>query len=334
MQNLTPSLPSPSPIHSGGTTAGAVVAAALSAPRGDIIGAVTFWAISGIVVRRDDLRDALVALGFGFAVPKDPKASKVLRMAIEIVKRDSPTSIVFDRVSDTAAEIVYAMSSRTSDDVAEVATYQHRTRVRLDKRTNALTLEDSTDPVLLAVEAQYRVLLNYPTTSEIGLVLINVIRGRGTSLGLCGVNLRGDSGGVYFVPASNVDRLNSLADLVDTIGGKGAITVWPIPYGDRAVAQTVSAVTSDFGERVRAVRADVAELLGSLTATESLDPDGRRVLARAKAFASVSARATAFGDLLGDLRSELESELGELRKVVEDRVGATLGTEFDLDLDD
>jgi hypothetical protein len=307
------------------------ITGALSTPQGRLIGAVTFWSLTGMRIRRDNLRSALDGLGFGFAVPKDPKAQKILRMAIEIVSRESPTSVVFDRVSDSKSEVVFAMSDRSSSSVAEVATYQHRTRLRLDKATGFVTLEDWNDPVLVAVVAKYRELLDYPTTSEIGLTLINVLRGRGTSLGLCAVNLRGESGGVYFVPEANVDRLNDLANLVDTIGGDGAITVWPIPVGDRAIAQAVTAATLDFGDRIRVVRADVADLMGSLSSTDELDPDGRRVLARAKAFASISARAEVFGDLLGDLRADLEKDLAALRKVVEDRVGSALGTEFDLD---
>ena len=94
-----------------------------------ILGAVAFWTLRGARMRRDDLRVALDAIGLGFAMPKDPKTQALLRMAVEHAKKAQP-GLVFDRVTQTATEIVYAMSERATDDVTELAQYQHRTRVR------------------------------------------------------------------------------------------------------------------------------------------------------------------------------------------------------------
>jgi len=145
------------------------------------------------------------------------------------------------------------------------------------------------------------------TTAELGLVLINALRGRRHVAGLAAVNLRGDTGGVYFVPAANVARLDTLATLVDEIAGVGAITVWPIPAGDRTIAQATTAIRSDFIERIKAAKEDVGVLLEEIAADRTTDPEGRRVMARAKSFAGIRARISAYSDLLGDMRETLDT---------------------------
>ncbi len=299
---------------------------------GDIIGAVTFWSLGGTRVKREAMRVALENVGLGFAMPKNPKPQAVLRMAVDVVRRSSNEHVVFDRVSDTSTMTTYAMSVRATDEAAELATYAHKTRVRVSKVDGKIAIEDPLDPILLRVEQAYLEITNMITTSELGLVLINALRGRRHMPGLSAVNLRGDTGGVYFVPAANVDRLDTLAKLVDEIAVEGAITVWPIPRGDRTIAQATSAIRSDFVDRIKAAKEDVATLLEEIAADRTTDPEGRRVMARAKSFAGIRARISVYSELLGDMRGTLDDQLGELKAAIEERIGATMN-DFDAPAD-
>src|SRR5690606_25459471 len=146
----------------------------------------------------------------------------------------------------------------------QLAQYQHRTRVRLQRTTGQLVLEDPADAVLQTIAQRYAELQEWITVTEVGSVLINALRGRRRDVGLCAVNLRGESGGVYFVPAVNVDRLSALAAAMDVLGQAGAVTVWPVPRGDRTVAQAQQAAASDFGARLAEAQADLDRLLGEV----------------------------------------------------------------------
>jgi len=289
-----------------------------------ILGALAFWSLRDVSVERADLRAALEAIGLGFASSKDPKPQACLRMAVEIVRRSTTSDVVFDRVSDSPSEIVYAMSSRSADQVAEVATYQHRTRVRLDKASGALSLEDTTDETLLAVAAKYRHLITYLTTAEFGMVLVNALRGRGHSTGLSAINVRGDAGGVYFVSSSYVETLGKLADIVDGIVGRGAFTVWPILANDRAAEQTSVAVRTDLTSRVQDVRLDVRTLLASVKSDAGSDLATRQVAARVAAFDGLRSRIEAYSEILGELKSGMLAEVEDLRAALAAAVGAAM----------
>ena len=286
-----------------------------------ILGAVAFWTLRGARMRRDDLRVALDAIGLGFAMPKDPKTQALLRMAVEHAKKAQP-GLVFDRVTQTATEIVYAMSERATDDVTELAQYQHRTRVRLNRTTGALTLEDTQDPALLAVAAKYSDLREWISVTEVGTVLINALRGRVKNAGLCAVNLRGDSGGVYFVPAQFVDQLTALAGVIDGLGQVGALTVWPVPLGDRAATQALTAAKTDFGARMTEAAGDAQALLVAIDADAGTDREESRLLARVAAFAQLRTRIDVYADILGDARVDLLAQIEAVGHALQARLNA------------
>jgi len=317
-------------IGSVGTVRGCLVAVELAsaAKEAGIIGSVTFWSLRGVSVRRADLRAELAAIGLGFAMPKDPKPQAVLRTAVESVRRASNESIVFDRVSDTPTEVVYASSARRTDETTERAEYVHRTRVRVSKATGAIQLEDSTDDVSRAVEAEYLRLRDWMPTAEFGSILTSIMRGRGKDNGLCGVNLRGEAGGVYFVPALSADRLEAVADLVDRVAGVGSLTVWPVPAGSRTVSQVQAGAREYFLGRVAETKADVADLLAAIRAEReagAIAEDAHRVVTRFRTFEALEARASVFGDILGDLRSELAADLDVLRAEIKAALDGAIG---------
>lgn len=303
-----------------------------AAASGGVIGAITFWSLRGARMRRAELRAALEPLQLGMAMPKDPKPQALLRMAIEHARKVAPGT-VFDRVAHNTAEIVYAVSARQTDEAAEVAQYQQRTRVRLHRASGALTLEDPADPVLQTVAQRYAELQEWITVTEVGSVLINALRGRRKDMGLCAVNLRGESGGVYFVPATNVDRLTALAAAMDVLGQQGALTVWPVPRGDRALAQAQQAAASDFGARLAEARQDLQQLLAEVDVAD--EGAQGRVLARAAAFQQLRTRVDLYAELLGDVRAELVAGIEEASAKLRGQVAAVLDDgAFDADDED
>lgn len=294
-----------------------------------VIGAVTFWSLKGVRVRRDDLRLALAGVGLASAQGRDPKPSAVLRYAIASVQK-SNAGFVFDRVAESKTEVVFGLTMKSADQALEQAVYVHATRLRLDKVTGGVTLEDPSNPTLNAVLLRYLEFRDYVTTTEMGLILVAAIRGKKTSTGLSGVNLRGETGGVYFVPAGAVARLTALAEIVDGIAGEGAMTVWPIPVGDRTMAQASNAVRSDFQDRLAEAREELDALLQDLRSDETRDPLDRRVLSRVKAFDGLRNRVSVYAEILGDLREGMLGQVQALESELSKRLAGVLdGSDFD-----
>lgn len=298
---------------------------------GDAIGAITFWSLRGATARRDDLRKSLGDLGL--VMPRDPKPQVRIRMALESARRRSDATIVFDKVSESKTEIVYAISERGVNEIEKKAAYEHRTRLSLDKVSGHLLLEDEQDPVLGAVRDRYAELAVYASVYELGQCLAVALQGRRRDVGLGGVNLRGGTGGVYFVPRSNMARLRGLAEIMDHAAGFGAMTVWPVPAGDRALAQAQQAVQADLVEQIRTTKLSVELLLEELTEVPKggWDPMGKSFRARAAAFHQIRARADLYADLLGDVRAELLAQVATLQSAIESHINAALPTD---DFDD
>jgi hypothetical protein len=297
---------------------------------GEAIGAITFWSLRGANARRDELRASLEELGL--SMPKDPKPQVRIRYALESARRRNDTTIVFDKVSDTKSEIVYALSERGVNEVEKKAAYEHRTRISLDKISGALLLEDELDPVLCAVRDRYNELAIFASVYELGLYLTVALQGRTRDVGLGGVNLRGGTGGVYFVPRANMERLRCLAEIMDRAAHFGAMTVWPVPAGDRAHAQAHQAVRMDLAEQLRETKLSVTALLEELNEEPAggWDPEGKRFVARAAAFQQIRARAELYADLLGDVREDLLGQVAELQTAIETRIQAKISmSDFD-----
>lgn len=292
---------------------------------GPVIGAICFWTLGDVHVSRDEIRAKMAELDLLPAVPRDPTPSALLSRACDDAKRGRK-DIVFDRVSRSTTETVVALSRRLVDATTEQASYEHVTRVRVAHDDGALTFEDSSNAVMAELGARYSDMRAHMTTAEFGGMIGQAFQGRTHEMLLGGVNLRGRSGGVYFVPASVVERATGLADFVNATGSC-AMTVWPIAAGDRALAQAATAARSDIQERVREIRADIATFAAGLEASDlaGLVLTDHSVKTRLSRFDSLSAKAALYAEVLGSAKAELEAEIEAARVALRD---AVLGQDF------
>lgn len=289
---------------------------------GPVIGAICFWTLGDVHVSRDAIRAKMAELDLLAAVPRDPSPSALLSRACDDAKRGRK-DIVFDRVSRSATETVVALSRRIVYTTTEQASYEHVTRVRVAHGDGSLTFEDSSNAVMAELGARYSDMRAHMTTAEFGGMIGQAFQGRTHELLLGGVNLRGRSGGVYFVPAAVVERATGLADFVNATGSC-SMTVWPIAAGDRALAQAAVAARSDIQERVREIRADIATFAAGLEAAGLVLTD-HSVKTRLSRFESLSAKAALYAEVLGSAKADLEAEIEAACVALRD---AVLGQDF------
>jgi len=282
-----------------------------------IVGALAMWSLSGVFVERSALRSEFERLGLGEAVPRDPSYAACLGRACERTRKGKP-GIVFDKVADLEGSVVYALSDRSKDAASATVSYSQRVRISVEKATGALLLEDPLDATLLAVAEAYQEILTYAGTDDLSACISRAMNGRTHDPLLSAVNLRGEAGGVYFVPAERLATLQALAAWVGS-QGESDFSVWEVSGSHQHLAQAAKAATHAFSARLDALRREV-EVFAAKTRSEAGSEDAQTqaqldasIGLRRERYEQLAAQVETYADVLGAKRDELLASIGEAR---------------------
>jgi hypothetical protein len=280
-----------------------------------IVGAITMWSLSEVRVRWDDLRTAFEAIGLGDAVPRRPVAKALIKRACRRASLGR-AALVADVVRDDVDQVIVALSSRATDETQAEARYAHQTRIMVSKRDGSILLENSEHAAAAEVSALYLDSLDYATGEDLATALHHALSGRTHDPMLAGVNLRGDAGGVYFVPETHLARLQALAGFVSE-QGSSTMEVWEVTGSDKHLAQAARAVEGAFGVKLAKLREDVAAFATKLR-SESSDPKAQEALdeaisSRRARYEELAAQVDTYADVLGAKRDGLLSSISEAR---------------------
>jgi hypothetical protein len=282
-----------------------------------VVGALAMWSLRDVVVERSALRAEFERLGLGEAVPRDPSWSACLTRACERVRKGKP-GIVFDKVAETVERTVYALSDRSKDEASATVSYQQRVRISVSKSDGALLLEDPLDATLLAVAEAYQEILTYAGTDDLSACLSRAMTGRTHDPLLSAVNLRGEAGGVYFVPAERLATLQALAAWVSSQGAS-EFSVWEVSGSHQHLAQAARAATAAFSTKLDSLRREV-EVFAAKTRSEAGSEDAQTqaqldasIGLRRERYEQLAAQVETYADVLGAKRNELLASIGEAR---------------------
>lgn len=287
------------------------------------IGAIVFWALRDVRVRRADMRAAFEAVGLGAAVQRDPSPAACLSRAVQAAKIGRPT-VRFERVRDDAAIATEALSLVAMDASAETASYLQVGRVSVDKTTAQIatgrdsmpymTAEDEkiADRALQAASDAYHEAREWGSTTDLGHALKQAMYGRARSLLLGAVNLRGQSGGVYYVRESKLAAVEELAAWV-SLHAYGELTILRLTDdGAETVGRAARATILD---RVAEVTGGLDELVEKIrtSSEDELDRVLEPTLAR---FDLISQQVDLYADVLGATRDDLVAKANAAKAAI------------------
>lgn len=175
----------------------------MNASYGDIV----CWTVRDLLVPRSELLAALQVAGFSTA-PRESEKRTHLRRALDAATQQSGGDYLIRLIGEDATRVSYAVVTESKDlDTAEWYGRMHESVV-LRKDTNELEFRIN-DPVMVrAINSMIVKLEGMLNATEVAACIKQIVTNE-----LKGTSLR-DTGGVYFVPASNTERLTLLEQVL------------------------------------------------------------------------------------------------------------------------
>jgi len=293
----------------------------------EVIGAVVMWALSGVRVKRTELRENLEAIELGKAMPKDPRPERLLGKAVQDAKIGAK-GMLFRKLSK--AEWALVQERELEDGTLEL---QHTITIGVEETerlgeklwmpTARVLNADlvSADAHVLAdkVLASYEEARDYANTEDVSIILTQAMKGSDVSAMLGAISLRQGSGGVYFVPGVQVERVRALQALVAKLGSSH-LTVLTL-YGDTAnLAEAAEAARTSFVARLNELREELHGFVASMREDEKTMTDSH-VQTRVRRLHSLQERVDMWGDALGSVQNELSESIDAAKAEVGKAMG-------------
>lgn len=280
-----------------------------------VVGAVVMWSLSGVRVRRHELRAAMTEIGLAKAVPKDPKPERILAKAVDAA-RAGVRGILFRKTGKREWAIV-------EETEREDGTLDHRHVITLlmvksekddqwspqaNMAPDACFDENYATPeahaLADAVQRHYETAWLYADTEDLSQILTATMMGTAVSPMLGAVSLREGTGGVYFVPGASVPAVLALRALVDGLHGNSHVTALTL-YGDESnLAEASLAAKSSFTAKLNDLQGELATFVAEMEAGGKTMTD-KHVETRVQRLTALRERVEMWGDALGDVRAEL-----------------------------
>lgn len=296
----------------------------------NVIGAVVMWALSGVRVNRDDLRAALDEVGLAKAMPKDPRPERLLGKAVE-ASRAGAKGLLFRKLSKRNWAIVEEREN--ADGMLDL---RHTLTIGVEEVTENAAGKDfkSFRPTLdivvgASVEAQalagkvreaYWEASLYANTEDLSIVLTQAMSGTDVNAMLGAISLRQGSGGVYFVPGPQVERVRKLQRLVDDLDGGSHVTVLAL-YGDAGnLEEAATAARSSFTAKLNDLRGELGVFVETMKEGEKEMTDAH-VQTRVRRLGALQDRVEVWSGALGDVQAELQTSIEDAKTEVGKAMG-------------
>ncbi|CAB4155108.1 hypothetical protein UFOVP650_79 [uncultured Caudovirales phage] len=296
------------------TTTKEQLGAVLSSVGTQTLGALVFWSLAGVRIRRDEFRAQLELLQLGEALPADPSPRGALGKAVEQVlagKRSliarrlaAGWALVTERVESGVAKLEHVATVVTKDREV-VFTYLDGFSVENFAAVGFPSLEQ-------LIRDAYDVACNYLLTADLSQALTNALTGSPHRGLLAGLSLRERTGGLYFINAAQVDRMQGLKALVATAARDCVVNVMTLTGDAENLQQAAVVARQTFAAQLADLRAELLQFNGSLQ-TDGKQPKDYAIRVRSERFKELKARVELFRDVLGSVASELETQIEDSR---------------------
>jgi hypothetical protein len=274
------------------------------------IGALVFWTLSGVRIARDELAEALNAIGLGAAMVRKPTPHAALATAIKRVGMGRK-GILFRQVKREWA-LVFERGGGKRLLLAHDATF----RVNAEGAIEVECMHDGEIPELhnlrMAIEAQYQEVLDYVSSSDLSAVLCTAMQGVGSETMLGGLSLRQSAGGLYYVSAAKLDTLKEFARVVSEAAPQSSIEVLTLTGDAENLEAAARNVRGNITTQLKQAREEIGEFLEHLQ-KDSRSARADSIAVRAEQFRQIKARVELFADVLGESMAELQQQVETAR---------------------
>jgi hypothetical protein len=281
------------------------------------LGDVVWLSMSGVDVKRADIRAAFVSEGLPEALaPEDPSQEAAFGMAVNAYGNGAERGI-FLRRADTKRKGSDVLLLRTVKSAGGLDQVETVGRVGVTQTGIAVTKDPSlwsadADGALFEIEAAYNARMERATSSELGSAVVAAL------LGWCGgIRLR-ERGNVYWAHAAGAQEVRALAKVLAQFGGS-YLAVLPVHDNTEARGAVQRAAAESFESELRDIAAELEAFAGR---------DGLRASTlehRLERYEDVRNRVDLYADVLSskrdDLLAKLEAAKAELRKLLTEQDG-------------
>jgi hypothetical protein len=296
-----------------------------------VLGALVYWSLAGVHWEREAMRAEWNALGLGRAIGRDPRPEALLTDAV-YAARAGAKDVIFRRLS--RYEWALVEESRTAGDVLA---HVHAVTLRVVPATTpgvadrfesedvagatASTAERHASTLALAakVERGFADAKEFAGTSDLSNGLTTALHGTTRDALLAGISLREGTGGLYFVPAAQVDRARALAALVNR---STASSVYVLAlYADEANLETAAkAAKASFTAQLNALRSELREFVQERKdAGEEIKES--HLETRVRRLQSLQDRVGLWTEVLGGVAAELTGSIEAAKAEVAQEIG-------------
>lgn len=270
------------------------------------IGAMVYWtALTDVRIARTLYRQGFTSCGLQDALTADPKAEKVLNIAVGIANRrqggaDATGYAELKHKTDT--EVAYQVVMRR--DLSDRARYLEEARIRLDRGQHAprpvvdvdprAPQDESRDRLVDTIVDQYTELLAYADTQEVSKALVCAVRDVCSGLTL--------KAGFYLVRTEYLPQLMQLQKFMTSEMGAN-LEIWEIKTTDVNKAAAQRNAKESLRESLNVLLAEVEAFR-----TEHTDPEkvaAKSVNAQVKRFRELDGKVQLYADILGGYARDL-----------------------------
>lgn len=215
-----------------------------------VLGESIWWSVKNVMLSKADLKAKLLAHGFSEGYM--PKKKRVRSCVLQTLK-DMEAEGFFRRIVEHPEYAVFVRVDESIDQAAETANYDAAVKFRYDKKKETLT---SSDPALQDdIDAYMALYADSFLTNEIRTVIGNIAY----SKELNAFPLRAE-GGFYFVPHENLDALDRLEKLINSLADGCYLGRLAIPETDQAKGVVAKSYVDDFRAEIASAKAEIQKL--------------------------------------------------------------------------
>jgi hypothetical protein len=280
-----------------------------------LLGAMVYWTgLTDVRIARPLWRQGLDIAGVADAVSGDPGSDALLNTACQFATRRQPRGGDRVRIELKAKgqDAIYRVMvprpqvdgrARTLEEATiSVDCYAEGAEPVVDLVAGVAPHADR-DRVVADVVEWFGELRNYIFTDEVSSALVDIVKH------LHGAPLRT---GVYFVPASQVDRLHAVKRFIES-STTAHVTAWNINADDQNTVEARHTTREVFTARLDDVIAKVQKFTATVTPDDAL---ARSVNAKVKLFKELEAEVELWSDVLGDYVAQLNTTIATAKQTL------------------
>lgn len=268
-------------------------------PGAPAIGVVAFWSLRGFRMDRALFSQELEALGLKGATGTTIQPSAALTIAAHDWCSVAPRKRLLWRVPTGVALLEGELEGARRVNVQQLGTVSvNADGLGLEVKGMADTPQGEATRALM--QASWESAMTTAGTAEASAALVRCMKGTRRNAMLSAVPLRGDSGGVYFVPQKNVPTYLRVKALVESASDSQLVAL-SITAGSGLDVQ--GAMLAEISTEFKAIHAEM--LAARLTGSE------KSLTAVRGRFLMLAAKTDAWADVLGHLSQALRLQIDE-----------------------